>query len=360
MGGDSSGLQGVGLFADWELDLWGRVRSSAPATTAGYESVVADTEYARQSVAALVAKSYFLAVEATLQLRLAEDTVATSQQLVTFAEQRQRVGRGDGYDTALARANVETFRDTVEKLRLVARAGAARARGAGRPISGGGCRGRNATREAAGARARRPAFRTARAAAGRRGRRHGASPRRSMASRKPRRPGCPRISLTASVNDISSELFVLRNSDNPVWSVGAQPAAADFQRRRAADAGPHPHGRAEAGHCRVRPHRRARVRGGRGRAVGRVRRGPARGRARAARSPRTRRRLISRSSASRSAPATCGPCRSSNSPCSARSRRCCECSPSGSSSASTCTWPWAADSTRRRQPSRLRRRRSES
>jgi NodT family efflux transporter outer membrane factor (OMF) lipoprotein len=118
MGGDASGLQGVGLFADWELDLWGRVRSERAATAAGYESVVADTEYARQSVAALVAKAYFLAVEATLQLRLAEDTVATSQQLVTLAEQRQRIGKGDGYDTALARANVETFRDTVEKISL--------------------------------------------------------------------------------------------------------------------------------------------------------------------------------------------------------------------------------------------------
>ena len=31
----------------------------------------------------------------------------------------------------------------------------------------------------------------------------------------------PRISLTASVNDISSELFVLKNGDNPVWSAGA-------------------------------------------------------------------------------------------------------------------------------------------
>ena len=32
MGGDASGLQGVGLFADWELDLWGRVRSAAAAS----------------------------------------------------------------------------------------------------------------------------------------------------------------------------------------------------------------------------------------------------------------------------------------------------------------------------------------
>ena len=31
----------------------------------------------------------------------------------------------------------------------------------------------------------------------------------------------PRISLTASVNDISSDLFVLKSRDNPVWSAGA-------------------------------------------------------------------------------------------------------------------------------------------
>src|SRR5512139_614500 len=118
MGGDSSGLQGVGLFANWELDLWGRVRSQRAATIAGYESVVADTEYARQSVAALVAKSYFLAVESSLQLKLAVDMVAASEQLVALAEQRQRVGNGDAYDVALARASAESFRDTVEQLTL--------------------------------------------------------------------------------------------------------------------------------------------------------------------------------------------------------------------------------------------------
>jgi outer membrane protein TolC len=31
----------------------------------------------------------------------------------------------------------------------------------------------------------------------------------------------PTISLTASVNDISSDLFVLKSRDNPVWSAGA-------------------------------------------------------------------------------------------------------------------------------------------
>jgi outer membrane protein TolC len=38
----------------------------------------------------------------------------------------------------------------------------------------------------------------------------------------------PRISLTAAVTSISSELFVLKDRDNPVWSVGASLTAPLF------------------------------------------------------------------------------------------------------------------------------------
>jgi NodT family efflux transporter outer membrane factor (OMF) lipoprotein len=219
LGGDATGMQGAGLFADWELDLWGRLRAERAATAAGYESIVADTEYARQSVAALVAKAYFLAVEASLQLELAGQTVETSQQLVNFAEQRQRIGRGDGYETALARANLETFRDTVEKLRL-SREQALRALEAlvGRYPA--------ADVEVA-TRLARPA---------------GPVPAGLPSELLERRPDVvaaersveaafygvkgaeaarlPSIRLTASVSDVSSDIFVLKPRDNPVWSMG--------------------------------------------------------------------------------------------------------------------------------------------
>src|SRR5262245_42573742 len=61
MSGDSSGLEGAGIFASWELDLWGRVRSERESARLQYDSAALDSEYARQSIAALVAKSWFLA-----------------------------------------------------------------------------------------------------------------------------------------------------------------------------------------------------------------------------------------------------------------------------------------------------------
>jgi multidrug efflux system outer membrane protein len=220
MGGDSSGMQGAGLYADWELDLWGRVRSERAAATASYESVVADTEYARQSVAALVAKSYFLAVEAGLQLVLAERMAAAADQLAALAEQRQQIGKGDGYDAALARANAETFRDTVEQLKL-ARVQALRALEAlvGRYPA--------ADVEVATQLAQVPVPVPAGLPSELLERRPDvvAAERRIAAAfygvQEAKAARLPRISLTGNVSDISSDLFVLQDRDNPVWSAGA-------------------------------------------------------------------------------------------------------------------------------------------
>jgi NodT family efflux transporter outer membrane factor (OMF) lipoprotein len=219
-GGDSSGMQGVGLYADWEIDLWGRVRSERAAATASYESVVADTEYARQSVAAMVAKSYFLAVEASLQLGLAEQMVAAAGQLAAFAEQRQRIGKGDGYDAALARANVETFRDSVEQFKL-ARGQSLRALEAliGRYPA--------ADVEVATQFAQTPGPVPAGLPSELLERRPDvvAAERRIAAAfygvQEAKAARLPRIALTGNVSDISSDLFVLQDRDNPVWSAGA-------------------------------------------------------------------------------------------------------------------------------------------
>jgi outer membrane protein, multidrug efflux system len=221
MGGDASGLQGGALIADWELDLWGRVRAARASKKSSYESVVADTEYARQSVAAMVAKSYFLAVEAGMQQRLAEEMVTSAEQLVSLNEQRIKVGRGDEFQAALSRANVATFRDSVEQFKL-ARTQALRALEAllGRYPSASVDVAPELAKPLAPVPAGLPSELLERRPDVVAANRRVAAAFYGVSEAKAAR--LPTISLTGSVSDISSELFVLQDRENPVWSAGAK------------------------------------------------------------------------------------------------------------------------------------------
>ena len=220
MGGDSSGLQGVGLFATWEIDLWGRVRSEVRSTEVQYESAQLDAEYARQSIAALVAKGWILAIEARLQKAQAEDSLQAAEQLASLAQDRFRVGIGDEFELSLAQANVEAFRDTVQNLDL-AYDNALRALEV--------LLGRYPAASVAVAEAlplwpgdipaglpselleRRPDVVAAE-------RRVAAAFYRTEEAKAAR---LPRITLIANYTSISSELFVIKNRDNPLFSAGA-------------------------------------------------------------------------------------------------------------------------------------------
>jgi NodT family efflux transporter outer membrane factor (OMF) lipoprotein len=118
LGGDQSGTQGWLISASWELDLWGRVRYGARAAQDQYASAQADYAYARASIAALVAKAWFLATEATLQRDLAAAVVRSSEDTAGLTRQRSQVGVGTDLDLALAQANLETSRDSLRALTL--------------------------------------------------------------------------------------------------------------------------------------------------------------------------------------------------------------------------------------------------
>lgn len=219
MSGDSSGLEGVGAFANWELDLWGRVRAGREAAQLQYLSAELDATYALQSLAALVAKSWFLATEARLQMSAAEDMARSAARLVSLAQDRQRVGRGDEYDVTLAQANLQTYRDTVRQLdfsyrqalraleTLVGRYPAAAIEVPPQLTAKPGPVPVGMPSELL---ERRPDVVAAE-------RRVAATFQRVEEAKAAR---LPRISLTASVTSISSELFVLKNQDSPVWSAG--------------------------------------------------------------------------------------------------------------------------------------------
>ena len=219
MSGDSSGLSGGAIVANWELDLWGRVRSGREATQYQHVSAALDAEFARQSIVAMVAKSWFLATEARLQKSLAETGASSAEQLVALARKRQQIGNGSEYEVSLASATLQTYRDAVQELdtayqqalrALEALAGrypsaAVEVRAElppPRPVPAG---------LPSELLERRPDVIAAE-------RRVAAAFYRVEEAKAAR---LPRISLTASVTSISSDLFVLKDINNPVWSLGA-------------------------------------------------------------------------------------------------------------------------------------------
>jgi NodT family efflux transporter outer membrane factor (OMF) lipoprotein len=218
--GDSTPLQGAWLTMSWELDIWGRVRSGRAAAAADAMSARADYEYARQSMAALVAKSWFLATEASLQADLARKTIADAEQLVRLAQSRAQVGVGNDEDIYVARATVGTYQDALRQIEL-SRENAIRALellmghypaavtsiehtlpAQPPPVPAG---------LASELLERRPDVIAAE-------RRVAAAFHRVGEAKAARLPA---IALTTGVSAISSDLLVLKEHSNPVWSLGA-------------------------------------------------------------------------------------------------------------------------------------------
>ena len=114
----SDALKGVSLGASWEPDLWGKLRYGRNAAQETYASAQADLEFARQSLAASTAKSWFTATETWQQQQITDEMVQAAQLLVTLAEQRQRIGPGTEQDVLLARANLGNYQDSAQQVHL--------------------------------------------------------------------------------------------------------------------------------------------------------------------------------------------------------------------------------------------------
>ncbi|MEL7030405.1 MAG: efflux transporter outer membrane subunit, partial [Pseudomonadota bacterium] len=115
--GDNSNAYNVGLELSWEADVWGRIRSGKQAETANFEATQADFRFAQYALAANVATSYFLAIEAVRQEGITQGVVDALTETVRIVKVRYDNGMGSAQDLALARAEVATAEDQLEDIR---------------------------------------------------------------------------------------------------------------------------------------------------------------------------------------------------------------------------------------------------
>ena len=86
----------------WEIDVWGRVRAQRAASQESYEAILLDYAFARQSLAAITAKSWYLAIETRRLLALAKQSVDIYTNLLNLVKVRRAAGKVADLDVAEA------------------------------------------------------------------------------------------------------------------------------------------------------------------------------------------------------------------------------------------------------------------
>jgi len=104
-------VYGLGIGASWEADVWGRVRSRKAAAEADSGALEADYEFARQSLAAAVARAYFSAIEASQQAANAEETLGLYQEYGKLIEVLKQQGFASDYETAQIKSRTAGAKD---------------------------------------------------------------------------------------------------------------------------------------------------------------------------------------------------------------------------------------------------------
>ncbi|MFT4719007.1 MAG: NodT family efflux transporter outer membrane factor (OMF) lipoprotein [Candidatus Azotimanducaceae bacterium] len=103
----------AGLQASWELDLWGRIRSGNLAAQENLVAAEAEYRFAQYSLAANVAKSYFVAIEAQKQLDIAQQSVDTVVETNRIVQVQFDNGMADQQNTSLAKADLASAQDSL-------------------------------------------------------------------------------------------------------------------------------------------------------------------------------------------------------------------------------------------------------
>ncbi|MFD2256170.1 efflux transporter outer membrane subunit [Luteolibacter algae] len=105
------------LDAQWEVDVWGRIRAGVAAADADRNAVAADYAAASQSIAAQTAQAYFDLIAAGKLEDLATRRLESFQNTLDLVNRRFELGTADLGELDLARTDVETAKSTINQRR---------------------------------------------------------------------------------------------------------------------------------------------------------------------------------------------------------------------------------------------------
>ena len=106
-------VYGIAAGAAWEADVWGRIRSKKAAAKAESEALEADYEFARQSLAAAVARAYFTTIEAAQQEANAQDTLNIYEEYSKLTDIQKQHGFASDFDVSQIKSRTASAQDAL-------------------------------------------------------------------------------------------------------------------------------------------------------------------------------------------------------------------------------------------------------
>ena len=104
-------VYGIAAGAAWEADVWGRIRSKKAAAWAESRALEADYEFARQSLAAAVARAYISTIEAAQQEANAQETLDIYQEYSKLTDVRKQQGFASDFDVSQIKSRTAAAQD---------------------------------------------------------------------------------------------------------------------------------------------------------------------------------------------------------------------------------------------------------
>lgn len=116
--GVSADSYGLAAGANWEIDLWGRVRRGIDAAQARAEASASDLAAARLSTQALLAQTWFQWRAVERQEQLLQRTLEADTRFLALTRVRREAGVASGLDVAQAETQLGSVRGQVSEIEL--------------------------------------------------------------------------------------------------------------------------------------------------------------------------------------------------------------------------------------------------